>query len=474
MEKLLFELRPAMEDIGSMFAQRASEKGIELIVRITPRVPQAISGDPGRLRQVLVNLVGNAIKFTEHGEVVVSVDVKDDGPREVSLEFSVSDSGIGIPPERLETVFEAFSQADASTTRRFGGTGLGLTISRSLVELMGGKLEVESEVGKGTTFRFTARFDKQADTEHISPCLPEDLMGKVALVVDDNETNRKVLVEQLKHFGLRSDTAADAEGAWEKIQRSLETGSRYDLAIVDYAMPGVDGEELGRRIRSRLTTEELPLIMLTSLGRRGDATRLRDVGFNAYLVKPAKQSYLLDAIMMVFGHDAQRVEEREPFVTRHSVDAERLRVRGRILVAEDNPMNQKVALAVLRKLGYTCEVVENGKDAVDAVQSSGFDLVLMDCQMPVMDGFEAARIIRSLAKPYCEIPIVAMTANAMQGDRERCLAAGMNDYATKPVDREALAAVLGRYLQSEDRVGRESGAPAEPAPEVDAGASVVD
>jgi CheY-like chemotaxis protein len=404
-------------------AFRASEKGLELACRIPPEVPDAVLGDPGRLRQIVVNLVGNAIKFTERGEVVVSVATESETAEELDLHFAIADTGIGIPTEKQKRIFEAFSQVDATTTRRFGGTGLGLTISAQLVEMMGGRIWVESEVGRGSTFHFTVRLGLQAGpVVRLFPERLENLLNLPILVVDDNATNRRILDEMLKNWRMIPTMADSGPSALKILEKAREAGEPYRLLLCDVNMPDMDGFEMVKRIKQHPDLESPTIMMLTSSGERGDAARCRELGISAYLTKPIMQAYLLDAITTILGRVEPETVET-PLVTRHTLRGSQRSLR--ILLAEDNPVNQKIIVRMLEKLGHAVIVVENGKESIAAIASQGkrpFDLVLMDVQMPEMDGFEATAFIREREKSSGgHIPIIALTAHAMEGDREICL-----------------------------------------------------
>jgi two-component system, sensor histidine kinase and response regulator len=415
--------------------------------RSRKKVPALLRGDPGRVRQILINLVGNAVKFTEKGEVSIRVSLEDEDVGHATIRFAVIDTGIGIPPARIDLIFESFSQADSSTTRRFGGTGLGLTISKQLSEAMGGRIGVESEEGKGSTFYFTAVFEKQTEPSHEMVVVPVDIRGKRILIVDDNATNRHVLREQLKSWGCRYAEAPGGAEAMELLRHAVDSKDPFDIAILDMQMPGMDGQTLGKKIKEAPDLRTTILVLMTSMGRRGDAKRSENLGFAAYLIKPIKQSQLYDCLSTITGSQKKTVEARPAaIVTRHSI-AEEQRRRVRILLAEDNIVNQKVAVAMLRKFGYNPDIVTNGKEAVSALKTVPYDMVLMDCQMPEMDGYEATRQIRNPQSAIRNhaIPIIAMTAHAMQGAREECLEAGMDDYISKPINPQALLDVIEKW-----------------------------
>ena len=446
-----FALRATMEDTAELLAMKASEKGLELVCLIDPEVPSLLRGDPGRLRQILVNLVGNAVKFTPQGGVTIQVALESEDEHSAVIRFSVKDTGIGIPARRLDAVFSPFTQVDGSVTRKYGGTGLGLTISKQLVELMGGRIVVESEEGKGSTFSFTSVFEKQpADAQH-SAAKFADLQGVRVLVVDDHQTNRLLLATLLRAWGCRFDEAPDGDSALSLLREAALEGDRYRVALLDMQMPAMNGEELGRRIKADPQCQETILVMMTSLGQRGDAGRLKAAGFTAYLTKPLRQDQLHDCLALALGRKQyEQVLAPAGLITRHTVsEAQKRRVR--ILLAEDDSTNQQVALAFLNKLGYRADVVANGKEALEALRSFPYELVFMDCHMPEIDGYEATRRIRDPQSGVRNhtVPVIAMTARAMKGDREECLAAGMNDYVTKPVAVQTLAEVLEKWLPRE-------------------------
>jgi len=450
LEILNFGLRTTLDDTAELFSLRAAEKGLELICRIDPAVPSYLRGDPGRLRQIISNLVGNAIKFTHQGEVLISAKLSSENGTMVTLLFEVTDTGIGIPPDRQEAIFEPFTQADGSTTRKYGGTGLGLSICRQLVELMGGEIGITSDYGSRSTFWFTACFEKQPDqTSEVLKLA--DISNARILVVDDNATNRKLMMALLEHWGCDCEAVTDAEAALALLSSAYNAHNPFCLALLDQEMPTIDGQELGRRIKADPLLASTLMIMVTSIGQRGDAALHEQIGFAGYLSKPVRQSQLHDCIALVLER-AQQTPNVDPtlpgIITRHTV-AEYAKPGTRILLAEDNIINQKVAQNMLSKLGYKADVVADGSEAVRALELINYDLVLMDCQMPEMDGFEATSVIRDPASHvsnHC-VPIIAMTANAMQGDREKCLEAGMDDYLSKPVKKGDLAKVIEKYVR---------------------------
>lgn len=464
MEMLDFDLRLTMEDTADSLAVKAWDAGLELICRIDPDVPSHLKGDPGRLRQIITNLTGNAIKFTREGEVVINASLKSDRDGVAEILFKISDTGIGIPETRRAAIFEPFTQVDGTTARKYGGTGLGLTISKQLVELMGGTIGVESEDGQGSTFWFTACFEKQSPEVLLSDARrdddPEvsgqtDLAGIRVLVVDDNETNRLLLAALLNGWGCRNESASSGEEALKRLHEAVEQKDPFQIALLDQLMPGMEGSELGRRIKADPLLESTLLVMITSLGLRGEIAALEQIGFSGYLTKPVRQSQLYDCIALVLGKAAGHLPETGLF-KRHTV-AEIPPSNLRILLAEDNTINQKVAQTILAKLGYQADVVANGLEAVRALGLRNYDLVLMDCLMPEMDGFEATAVIRDPESECLDhrVPIIAMTANAMKGDREACIAAGMDDYLSKPVKKKELSGVLDKWLQkTKGREGR--------------------
>jgi len=468
LEVLDFDLRTALEDMNDILAIRAQEKGLEYVCHVDAEAPSLLQGDPGRLRQILTNLVGNAVKFTPAGEVVVHVTLEEEDEQRATLRFAVRDTGIGIPLDKVDSLFEAFAQGDASTTREYGGTGLGLTISRQLVTMMGGRMSVESEEGKGSTFWFTAVFSKQpAAARGRAPAdeVAASISGKRVLVVDDNETNRLVLSKQLESWQCRHDEAPDGAAALVKLQAAAAEGDPFDVAILDMQMPGMDGMALGKAIKADASLRHTLLVMMTSIGRRGEAAQFKEIGFSAYLTKPVKPSQLFDCLIAVVNQDVMTpAEAPTPMVTRHSLSEERKR-KVRLLLAEDNRTNQIVALKILEKLGYRADAVANGLKAVKALEMVPYDLVLMDVQMPEVDGFEATKRIRNphSAVRNHAIPVVAMTAHAMKGDREKCIEAGMDDYVSKPVKPRELLEVIERHLHDAERTtSQAAGASATP------------
>ncbi len=462
LEMLDFDLRAMLDDFASMLVLRAHDKGIEFICAAAPDVPTYLCGDPGRLRQILLNLVGNALKFTEHGEVAVRATLVSETDSEAVLRFSIKDTGIGIPTAKRNLLFQKFTQLDASITRQYGGTGLGLAISKQLATAFGGEIGVNSEEGHGSEFWFTARLAKQAERERNIPTLA-DIRGVHTLVVDDNATNREVLMAQLKAWEVRSVESPDGPTALQALYRARDAGDPFLAAIIDMQMPGMDGAALAQIIKSDQTLKDTHLVLMTSLGsQRGEAKRMQEIGFSAYLPKPARQSDLFDSLSAILAVKTAAPQPTQPIVTRHTI-REMRRSALRILLAEDNIVNQQVAVGLLKKLGLRVDAVANGVEAITALETLPYNLVLMDVQMPVMDGYEATRQIRSpeSAVKNHQIPIIAMTANAMQGDREKCLKAGMDDYVAKPIEPELLLAALDRWLPKDPAATPEHG-PAKP------------
>ena len=435
-----FHLVDTVEDCAKLVAVKAHEKGLEIVVAVESDTPTALRGDDGRLRQVLVNLLNNAIKFTSQGEVVLKAFKTASTGKTITLRFEVRDSGVGIPPEVQPRLFQAFSQADASTMRRYGGTGLGLAISRWIVELMGGRIGVESVEGKGSTFWFEVPF---AVGDRMDPdVLAEvDLAALRVLVVDDNATNREILRRRLEAWGMRGFVATDGTGALNDLRRAAAAGRPYGLALVDMVMPGMDGLELVRAIHSIPELAGLPLILMTSVDRMGLSREARSEGVQSCLTKPVRQSVLFDAIVNAASKSARA--PREDAASGMAVAPAK---GGRILIVEDNHVNQMVATFMLKKLGYQSDVVDNGAEALRAVDSTPYALILMDSHMPEMDGFAATAAIRGRGGRFKDIPIIAVTADAMTGDREKCLQAGMSDYLSKPITLDAIHRVLSHWL----------------------------
>ena len=460
-----FDLREALGDTLRTLGLRAHQKGLELAGRIAPDVPDRLVGDAPRLRQVLVNLVGNAIKFTDQGEVVVQVEKEAEEAGAVVLGFLVADTGIGIPRDKQELIFEAFAQADGSTTREYGGTGLGLSISAQLVELMGGRITVESEPGRGSRFRFSARFAAATgESRAAASRLPARLRGLRVLVVDDNATNRRILEEVLTQWRMRPTAVAGARAALEAMEAAEREGRPYPLVLLDANMPVMDGFDLAAKVQQSPRLAGASIMMLSSGARPGDRARCFELGISAYLTKPVKQSDLMDTIMGVLASQSEGRKARpRKEATRPSPGGRRLRV----LVAEDNAVNQQVAAGMLERAGHEAVVAANGREALALLEKGAFDLVLMDVQMPELDGLETTEAIRERERATGgHLPIVAVTAHAMKGDAERCLAAGMDGYVAKPLQPRELAAAIESVV-APGAAGAPASAPPPPGGVVD-------
>jgi signal transduction histidine kinase/DNA-binding response OmpR family regulator len=441
-----FELRDSLGDALRTLALRAHLKGLELACRVAPKIPEALIGDQGRLRQIILNLAGNAVKFTERGEVVVQATLEEASPEEVLLHFTVRDTGIGIPPDKQRLIFEPFTQADSSTTRKYGGTGLGLAITARLVQMMGGRIWVESTPGEGSTFHFTARFTRSKATV-VRPRLvrPNSLQDLPVLVVDDNATNRRILEEIVSGWRMKPTVAQRAKEALAQMQEAFAVGRPFQLVLSDAMMPEMDGFTLAQQIQQHPGLKETKLILLTSSDRQTDSSCYRELGIAAYLIKPIKQSDLLETILKVLSVPVEEpaTQQESRGEATPSSDARPLR----ILLAEDNAVNQRLALRLLEKQGHHVVLATNGKEALAGVMREAFDVVLMDVQMPEMDGLEATAAIRLWEKETGRHqPIIAMTAHAMKGDRERCLGAGMDSYVSKPIQAKELWKAIDQVL----------------------------
>jgi signal transduction histidine kinase/CheY-like chemotaxis protein len=459
-EAIPIDLHLTVEDIAELFRSRTQDKGLEFIVRYAPDLPRRFIGDPGRIRQVIINLLGNATKFTSDGHIYLNVEKPQKPFGNATVQFSVTDTGIGIPADQIDAIFEKFTQADASTTRKFGGTGLGLSISKRLTELMGGEMGIQSTVGQGSTFWFTLALPQ--DTSEPPPKLMPavELTGLRLLHVDDNPTNRFVLREQFNHLQLRNSECNSGKDALEALRAASASGDPFHIAILDQAMPEMDGETLARTIKADPLLQNTVLIMLSSFGHPGDAARIEDLGFAAYLTKPVRFSQILDTIRKAWTSVRSNVLPQVPTAQHTTVQSATISTRTarsklatscRLLVVEDNRINQKVALFLLERLGCQVDLAADGEEGVRMAQSGHYDIIFMDCRLPVMDGFEATAQIRSRDGSDVHRIIVAMTANALQEDRRRCLQAGMDDYISKPINRAELIRVLERFVPSWDQ-----------------------
>jgi CheY-like chemotaxis protein len=456
LEVLDFDLGACVEEVVDLLAVPAHSKGIEIATLIEQNVPTYLRGDIARLRQVLMNLTGNAIKFTSVGEVVVHISLLSETSTAATILFSINDTGIGIPIDAQQKLFQPFTQVDASTTRKYGGTGLGLAICKQLVELMAGTIGVESQVEVGSKFWFTVSFEKQLHPviQQSVRSTPNLLSGRKLLVVDDNATNRKIVRLQVSSWGIQVDEAESAATALTALQTAVSQEQPYDLAILDMQMPEMDGEMLAQQIKANPSLLEIRLIMMTSLNQR-KTQRSLGLGFSAYLVKPIKQSRLFDCLMEVMTQDGSEThlshQASSSSLTKNLDSSSSPRSfeqpKLKILLAEDSLINQKVALNQLKNLGYEADVAANGQEVLELTEKISYDLILMDCQMPILDGYDTTQKIRSLEGETRHTVIIALTANAMKEDRERCLAAGMDDYLSKPVSKQALSCKLAHWSQ---------------------------
>ncbi|MBU2627553.1 MAG: cache domain-containing protein [Proteobacteria bacterium] len=474
LENIPFNLYHTFEDLTSSLAIRANKKGLELISYLAPDIPDLILGDPGRIRQILINLSGNALKFTHKGEIFIKGEKLFLDQDRIQVKFSVKDTGIGISKDKQDKIFESFSQADGSTTRKYGGTGLGTTISKQLVELMGGKIGVESEPGKGSTFWFTAWFNLQKQAAEDSKLLSVDLNNIKILIIDDNPTSRYIFTRYLEFFGCIPFEAQNGEQALEMLEPAGEK-KEIDLILMNFHLPGMDGFELAGTIRRNPALNLIPIILLSSMGKVGDSRRCKEIGIQGYLPKPVKRDALKMTIGSVLGLIENPTKTAKKLVTKHSIADEQRRNLW-ILLAEDYPTNQKIAEKHINTAGFNLILVENGLQAVDTFKTRKFDMILMDIQMPEMDGYEACKIIRKLEKQFSgnasdfkRIPIIAMTAHAVSGIRESCAAAGMDDYISKPLKRDDLILMIDKWAQVNAKINT-SGSIAEPEqPEEKAG-----
>ncbi|HID69440.1 MAG TPA: response regulator [Desulfobacterales bacterium] len=449
LEYIDFDPEITAHDVCDLVRPRVAGKPIEVLCRIDDNLPANVSGDPGRFRQVLVNLLGNSAKFTEKGELELTINVEEEDEKNITLHCLIRDTGIGIDPEKYDSIFEAFKQEDGTTTRKYGGTGLGLSICRKIAKLMSGKIWVESTKGKGSTFHFTAKMRKSS-ISHAKTLKQLDLEGTKMLIIDDNAANNDILEHLLTKAGIKATALLDETKAMETLAEADERGEPFDLAIIDLQMPTISGLKLATMIReSNLKSKNIPFLAYTSSTEK-IAKQCKEVGFSAFLNKPSRRSILMRTLSRTLGNnDDENISDSEKkLVTQYSV-REEIKQSIRILLVEDNLVNQKLAKMILTKAGYSVEVAANGKIAVETFSSNPekFDTILMDVQMPEMDGYEATRQIRKLG--FTDIPILAMTANAMKGDRELCIEAGMNDYITKPIKRDIVFEMLDKWLCSQ-------------------------
>ena len=449
LEAIHFHLPSLLDDVAKILAHRAHAKGLELIVDVPDTVPPYTTGDPSRLRQILVNLLGNAIKFTDQGEVLLQLALMSETKETAALRFSVRDTGIGISEEERLTLFQPFSQADDSTTRKYGGTGLGLAISRQLVEIMGGAINCNSQAGNGSKFWLDVTLEKASGTQVVTEARLKALSGLRAIIIDDNATNRRLLNSQLARWNIQTTSAAGGIEGLALMHQAVAEDAPFDLAILDMNMPDMDGLEVARLIKKDTALREVRLVMLTSVGIRGDATLAREAGIKIYLTKPVPRLDLYNTLVALMKGEAHSSDQ---LITRYNLGQELKQFNANVLVAEDNITNQQVAIGVLRKLGCTVDLVMNGEEAVRSFESRPFDIVFMDCQMPRMDGYEATaaiRLLEDVSDGTERTPIIALTANALTGDRDKCVAAGMDDYVSKPFRIGQIEKVLSRWLSKE-------------------------
>lgn len=447
LECIDFDVRTCVETTVEILGYQAMEKGIELAVIMTPSVPPRLNGDPGRLRQVLLNLVSNAIKFTESGEAIVKVEALKVDDTGATIRFSVSDTGIGIPPDKLAILFQPFTQADTSTTRKYGGTGLGLSICKQLVGAMGGEIRARNNQRGGATFSFTARFGTAlSPPDRLTSTAPADARDCPILILDDITANRLMLREMLQHWGFSIAEAAGGDEALAALRSAHRRGNPFGIVLVDYHMPNMDGAEFGRIVRADRELRSVSLVLIPSAPQKGDARRFLAAGFDAYFPKPMRRDELEGCIGAVLRRRSQGADaQAHSLITKHTL-AEITRKGGIILVVEDSEVNQKVTCKLLDRLGYQCDVAGSGERAVEAYSGRPYDLVLMDCNLPGMNGFETTARIRALEGEVTHTPIIAMTADVMPGTRERCLDAGMDDYIAKPIQLHSLSELTARYV----------------------------
>jgi len=444
-ENLDFDLRTTIEDLTDILQEQSLSKQLDFASFMHPEVPSLLVGDPGRLRQIILNLSGNAIKFTEKGSVSLSIYLEEETEKNVLLKFIISDTGIGISEKAVSKLFQSFSQADVSTTRKYGGTGLGLTISKQLSFMMGGDIGVETKEGKGSDFWFTARFDKQQNVEE-PIILPENIRGKKIMAVDDNAIQRQMLESYFKVWDCQCCVVEDGKIALKALEKAAKEKNPFDLLLTDHMMPVMDGETLGIKVKKHPLLKDILMVMLTSRGLSGDALKMKKIGFDAYLTKPVKRQQLYDCMLSVFGYNTAP-KEKKKFVTRYMIKEDQKK-KFRILLVEDNIINQKVCLSLLKKIGLIADSVNNGKEAVTKLKKEKYDLVLMDIQMPVMDGFEATKAIRNPKTKVLQpdIPIIALPANVIKGYSEKCIDQGMNGFLEKPINPDKLYSTIQEYI----------------------------
>lgn len=448
LENIDFDLRSIVEGVTRSLMNRAEAKGLEMACMIYRDVPTMLRGDPNRIRQVLVNLVGNAIKFTSQGEIIIRVQKLENRPNSAKLHFSVSDTGIGIPKERQKAIFERFVQVDGTTTRKYGGSGLGLAICSQIVQLMGGEIGLESQEEKGSTFWFDLLLEKQPHQKENQQAVPQELVKLPVLVVDDNHTNRVVLDKMVSGFGCRVSLVDNGKDAVELLLNASKCGRSFGLVLLDMQMPEMDGMQTLAMIKKNPAIADIPVVILTSMGQQHNQEQLTAMGCAGYLAKPVRQQELFNLLLTVLGKETQPMKSPQrtvPVPAQKEIGQKQLH----ILLVEDNPINQKLALRILEKSGYQVTLVENGQQALQAFENGHYDLALMDVQMPVLDGYETTRMIRAREKAGEHLPIIAMTAAAMNGDRERCLAAGMDEYLSKPLNVDEVFALLKRYEENQ-------------------------
>ena len=450
MDFLDFDLHITLDIVNEIFTKECTDKNVDIAIIVNHDVPAVLGGDPGRLRQILTNLIGNAVKFTDKGEVVIRVSVVEENDSGVLLHFAVSDSGIGIAPDRISRLFQSFSQADSALSRKYGGTGLGLAISKQLVGLMGGEIGVESELGKGSTFWFTAQFEKRQAKATVRELAPIAIHGVQALVVEAHGTTSAALASHLTSWGITTATAKTAADALTLLQAAVHSQHPFAVAIVDWSLPDMDGLAFAQAVRALPPLNDLRLVMITAVGQRGDAAQAREAGIQAYLTKPLRRSQLLKCVRMILASSDVTTEELPPLVTRHTLaEAEHGPL---VLVVEDNSDNQSVVVRCLHHFGYCADVASNGQEALAALETKTYAAVLMDCQMPVMDGFTATTHIRAREdKSGKHVPIIALTADPSERTREQCIQVGMDDFLSKPIQSDTFEAVLKKWTARHPR-----------------------